>query len=248
MNASIPWEDHAPHCTFAFNEQDPCLVEWINQGIGPYGEAAAAVSIVYRSDVADTAHPDIFLYGVPRIAFPGIYPGLSATVMSPRTFTWAVTQLPGPGSDARGTVKLQSANPRDTPLIQFNYLEGEAGERDLDAILAGAELALRLFNQTAAADGPGAPYTQVHPDPALGLRRALKDEMFGHHATSSCRMGKKDDPGRCVDSKFRVMGTRGLRVVDASVFPRTPGAWPTVPTYMLGQKAADLLAREYPKC
>jgi choline dehydrogenase len=62
-------------------------------------------------------------------------------------------------------------------------------------------------------------------------------------------MGSKDDEMRCVDSEFRVKGiSKGLRVVDASVFPRTPGAWPTVPTYMLGKKAADMLAKEYPQC
>ena len=245
MDASIDWEDHAPQCTFGFNEEDPCFVEWLSEGTGPYGEAAAAVSLIYRSDVADTEHPDLFLYGMPRFAFPGIYPGLSEQALSPPTFSWEVTQMPGPGPDARGTIKLRSKDPRDTPLIQFNYLEGEAGERDLDAILAGAELILEMFDATT---GPGAPFTRTHPDSAIELRQGLKDEMFGHHASSSCRMGAKDDDGRCVDSEFRVKGTKGLRVVDASVFPRTPGAWPTVPTYMLGRKAADLLAKEYPKC
>lgn len=241
MTKEEEWEDHAPQCTFTLDEQDPCFVEWLNEETGPYGEAAAAFSGIHRTEFADTENPDIFLYGQSRFAFPGIYPGVSESVSSPDTLTWAVTQMPGPGLDARGTVKLRSKNPQDTPLINFHYFKGEAGERDLDALVAAAELAQRFFDET---EGAGEPFTQVHPDPALDLRQALRDEMFGHHASSSCRMGSKDDENRCVDSEFRVKGTQGLRVVDASVFPRTPGPWPTVPTYMLGVKAADLLSKE----
>lgn len=245
MDASIEWENHAPQCTFSFTEDDPCFVEWLNNGTGPYGEAAAPASAIWRSGLAEISNPDIFFYGGPRFAFPGIFPGLGDIVNSPTTWTWDITQMPGPGSDARGTVLLRSTNPREAPLIQFNYFEGEAGEKDLDALLAGAELVLDMWDET---DGPGAPYTRTHPDPSIDLRQALKDEMFGHHASSSCRMGSNTDEMRCVDSEFRVKGTRKLRVVDASVFPRTPGAWPTVPTYMLGKKAADMLAKEYAQC
>jgi len=44
-----------------------------------------------------------------------------------------------------------------------------------------------------------------------------------------------------LDSKFRVRGTRGLRVVDASVFPRIPGYFVVVPIYMVSEKAADVI-------
>ncbi len=50
-------------------------------------------------------------------------------------------------------------------------------------------------------------------------------------------MGPKDDPEYCVDSEFRVNGVDGLRVVDASIFPRTPGGFPVAPTFVISQKA-----------
>ena len=42
-----------------------------------------------------------------------------------------------------------------------------------------------------------------------------------------------------LDSKFRVRGVKGLRVVDASAFPEVPGAFPVLPTYMISAKAAE---------
>ena len=58
--------------------------------------------------------------------------------------------------------------------------------------------------------------------------------------------GARDDPMAVVDSRFRVIGTKGLRVVDASVFPRIPGFFIVTPIYMVSEKAAEtiLLDRE----
>jgi choline dehydrogenase len=89
-----------------------------------------------------------------------------------------------------------------------------------------------------------APFTLFDSEEPFNSTQFFKDRSFGHHASGTCRMGPLKDRSACVDSNFRVQGVEGLRVVDASVFPRTPGAWPTVPTYMMGLKLADILARE----
>lgn len=240
-DASTNWDNYAATCTFGLDSSDPCYQEWLLSGTGPYGEAAAPLSLRYRSSVSDTEHPDLWLYGAPGAAVRGFYPGFSRPVPSPTSFSWALAQMPGPGSDGKGSVRLRSSNPRDTPLIDFNYFVGEAGERDLQSLVEAGELALRLFNQTSE---PWAPIAVVSPGSGEDLRQSLRDEAFGHHATASCRMGPAGDPDACVDSQFRVHGVKGLRVVDASVFPRAPGAWPTVPTYMMGVKLADILSRE----
>lgn len=220
---------------------DPCYQEWLLSGTGPYGEAAAPVSIVYRSSVSDNEHPDLWLYGFPGGAVSGFYPGYSQPVPSPSSFSWALAQMPGPGNDGQGSVTLRSRNPRDTPVIDFNYFVGEAGECDLQSLVEAGELALRLFDQTSE---PWAPFTVHGAESGADLRQTLKDETFGHHAGGTCRMGRTGDPNACIDSDFRVHGVKGLRVVDASVFPRSPSAWPTVPTYMMGVKLADILSRE----
>lgn len=61
---------------------------------------------------------------------------------------------------------------------------------------------------------------------------------MAHHA-GTCRMGKADDPGAVVDSKGRVYGVQGLRVVDASVMPWVPRGNTNIPTIMTAEKMAD---------
>ena len=54
-------------------------------------------------------------------------------------------------------------------------------------------------------------------------------------------MGAVGDPKAVLDSNFRVYGTQGLRVVDASVFPKIPGFFIVSSVYMVGEKAADVI-------
>jgi choline dehydrogenase len=54
-------------------------------------------------------------------------------------------------------------------------------------------------------------------------------------------MGQRSDPMAVVDSNFRVHGTRNLRIVDASVFPRIPGYFIITPIFMISEKAADVI-------
>lgn len=96
----------------------------------------------------------------------------------------------------------------------------------------------RVFNATGA---PYAPFEIIEPSPEIETKQSIKDNAYSHHVTSTCRMGPKDDPDYCVDPDFNVNGVEGLRVVDASVFPRTPGAFPVVPVFMISQKASHVI-------
>ncbi|KAG9661528.1 hypothetical protein KCU64_g2156, partial [Aureobasidium melanogenum] len=71
-----------------------------------------------------------------------------------------------------------------------------------------------------------------------------KNTAWGHHASSSCPIGADDDKMAVLDSSFRVRGTAGLRVVDASVFPKIPGTFTAVSTYMIAEKAADVILQQ----
>ncbi len=73
------------------------------------------------------------------------------------------------------------------------------------------------------------------------IRRFVADQAWGHHASCSNRMGRAGDPMAVVDSRFRVQGAEGLRVVDASVFPRIPGFFIVTPIYMISEKASDAI-------
>jgi len=64
------------------------------------------------------------------------------------------------------------------------------------------------------------------------------------HASCTCRMGRPDDPMSVVDTQGRVKGVQGLRVVDASVFPRIPGFFVAAAVYMVGEKAAEVILHD----
>jgi len=72
------------------------------------------------------------------------------------------------------------------------------------------------------------------------LRQFVRDNAWGHHASCTCPIGPRDQGG-VLTSDFKVHGTRGLRVVDASVFPRIPGYFIVSAIYMISEKAADVI-------
>jgi len=86
--------------------------------------------------------------------------------------------------------------------------------------------------------------TEVVPGPGSATDDAIEDHVrhnaWGHHACGTCAIGPADRGG-VVDSRFRVHGTAGLRIVDASVFPTIPGFFIASAVYMVGEKAADVI-------
>ena len=148
----------------------------------------------------------------------------------------------GPKSQA-GSVRLRSADPQDTPDINFRLFANH-GDSDLSELVAGANLIREAW---LAAGSPATPFRELHPCPGeLGVNctdamqaEYFKSQAYSHHATSTCAIGPDSDPMAVLDSKFRVHGILGLRVVDASAFPVVPGAFPVVPTMMLSQKATE---------
>lgn len=238
VHANTSYENN-PFANCRFNpslppSEDPCLAQWEEQQAGPYGLAGSSIAMWFKSSVSENRDCDVFLYGA-AAGFRGYFPGFSTEQSPDNTFFWSMVKMQ-PGNQA-GTVTLRSTNPRDSPLINFNYFQ-QNGERDLQALDEAYEMALRVFNATG---GPYAPYTVIEPHAGVSTKQAFKDYAYSHHVTSTCRMGPKDDPNYCVDSEFRVNGVNGLRVVDASVFPRTPGGFPVAPTFVISQKASHLI-------
>jgi choline dehydrogenase-like flavoprotein len=247
---------------------------------GLYLTNGAALAILKRSEPTDRKPkdlpPDVLLLGFPAV-FRGYYPGWSRDLLTKpggsgdqrkRNF-WSWTILKA-YSKNRGTVRLRSSNPFDSPAIDFCYFgqrNGAESKSDLDlrddddfAALEFAVQYVRRLNQAAAnlmKDGDAAK-AEIQPGSGkTGGSASLADwivhEAWGHHASGTCRIGS--DPWRAnlsdlkdkeavLDSSFRVHGVRGLRVVDASVFPTIPGYFITVPIYLVSEKAADTILNE----
>lgn len=79
------------------------------------------------------------------------------------------------------------------------------------------------------------------PPHLAAIAAHVRDQAWGHHACGTCAIGPADRAG-VVDTNFQVHGVRGLRVVDASVFPRIPGHFIASAVLMIGEKAADVIA------
>ncbi|MFD4976599.1 GMC oxidoreductase [Streptomyces sp. NPDC058424] len=98
---------------------------------------------------------------------------------------------------------------------------------------------------------PGRPTARVAGPPATPGGRSGRKGFAGRdlaasadHACGTARIGRENDPFAVVDSRFRVWGTRGLRVVDASVFPRIPGFFIVTAVYMIAEKASAAILED----
>lgn len=236
-------------CTFLQTLPDPCLDDY-QAGIDPitkgvYGTNGIAIAIIQKSSVAED-EPDLLISGAPA-KFSGYYPGYAAEGLADAQH-WAWIILKAHSRNTAGTVKLQSTDPRDMPLINFNYLDtgingdGE-GAKDLQAVYEGFEFARRAFQDVVPLDGT---FSEVWPGRSnVTTEEQAKDflqkEAWGHHASCTCAIGPDGDPMAVLDSNFNVRGTEGLRVVDASVFPKIPGFYIALPLYMVSQKASEVI-------
>jgi len=138
---------------------------------------------------------------------------------------------------SRGRVSLASADVRDAPVVDPNLLGDPA---DLEPTLRGLELSRRIIAAPAFARYRA---TEVQPGPGVqgeGLGEYVRRTAATvHHPVGSCRMGA--DANAVVDSQLRVHCVEGLRVVDASVFPRVVGGNTNAVVVMVAEKAADMM-------
>ncbi|MBA8826127.1 choline dehydrogenase-like flavoprotein [Saccharopolyspora lacisalsi] len=134
---------------------------------------------------------------------------------------------------SRGQVALRSARPDAAPRIVHNYL---TTSEDRDCIVSGIRNALEIAEQDAATSVITGPFDVPSSDSDADiLAWARRSGMTLFHPTSTCAIGSVVDP------ELRVLGTAGLRVVDASVFPSVPRGNTNAPTIMAAERAADLL-------
>ncbi len=147
-------------------------------------------------------------------------------------------------SDARGSLRLKSADPREHPALVFNYLSTDQDRREwVEAI----HVARGILNQPAMERYNGG---EVSPGPAIQtneqiLRWVAHDSETALHPSCTARMGL--GPDAVVDpATLRVHGLEGMRVVDASVLPYITNANIYAPVMMVAEKAADAIAGNTP--
>ncbi|HEY3051972.1 MAG TPA: GMC oxidoreductase [Thermoanaerobaculia bacterium] len=217
---------------------DSCFQQWKLEGNGMYTSNGTVAAIITKSK--ESRHdPDLFIFGVPG-NFKGYYPGYSKDLERAKNFfTWAI--IKAHTNNTSGTVRLRSSDPRQTPDINFHYFDegNDPHSEDLHSVVAGVEIVRQMNARNSAIAA------EIVPGPDVRGRQQIaewvKNNAWGHHASCSSRIGREDDPLAVVDSRFRVIGTQGLRIVDASVFPRIPGFFIVAPIFMISEKATDVI-------
>ncbi|KAI0127606.1 choline dehydrogenase [Xylariales sp. AK1849] len=227
-------------CTWSFDgEADACLEQWNTSAPGErgtYSSAGLAATMLYKSSVAQDDSYDVFAFGGP-VNFRGYFPGYSYNATKLHDwFSWAI--LKAHPRNRAGSVTLRSADPLDMPEIVFNYFQDGADE-DLQALYEAIELARDAYDRQLVPTIESLPGNST--DTEDSIKQYVRDGTWGHHASSTCPIGTDDDEFAVLDSSFRVRGVSGLRVVDASVYPRIPGTFTAVSTYMVAEKAADVI-------
>ncbi|HXE79231.1 MAG TPA: GMC family oxidoreductase N-terminal domain-containing protein [Vicinamibacterales bacterium] len=200
-------------------------VRW--RGRQELSPSSVSAGLFVRSNPSRTSSPPDLEYYVGR--------GLD----QPDPFVTITVALARPAS--RGIVRLASARPDDPPRIHARYLSDPA---DLDAVLKGVRLARtmgqsRAFERLVAEELEPGPEARTDEELAAFVR-ASAGTIF--HPAGTCAMGR--DRMSVVDATLRVRGVEGLRVADASIMPTVVNAPTHAACVMIGERAADLIARQ----
>ncbi|KAI1874081.1 uncharacterized protein JN550_002660 [Neoarthrinium moseri] len=139
---------------------------------------------------------------------------------------------------SRGTITIKSADVAKPPAIDPGFLTDRG---DVEVAVAGFKRARQFWQQSSLdgllVGGEAFPGDSVQTDDEIeaNIRRNFNTV---YHGSCTCAMGRSDDPKAVVDSKGRVYGVQGLRVIDASAFPLLPPGHPQATVYALAEKLA----------
>ncbi len=225
-----------------FSTGDPQYQMWEKYRDGVYTSNGAILAVIKRS-VKERPLPDLFIFALLGL-FKGYFPNYSQLFPENLNYlTWAV--LKAHTNNSAGTVTLRSPDPLDVPQIDFHYFEegNDPKGEDLKSVVEGIKF-IRQMTAPLIENGTIAeeelPGKHVQTDEQLA--EFVKNNAWGHHASCSCPIGDRSKGG-VVNGDFEVHGTKSLRIVDASVFPKIPGFFIVSSVYMIGEKAADVISQ-----
>ena len=209
-------------------------LEYAFKRTGPMSMAPSQLGAFTRSDPAQP-YPNIE-YHVQPLSLDAF----GEPLHSFNAFTASVCNL---NPSSRGTVQIKSARFEDAPAIAPNYLSTDA---DRKVAADSLRLTRTIVAQPALAKyqplewKPGVQY-QSDADLAR-LAGDIATTIF--HPIGTTKMGRSDDPMAVVDSRLRVRGIAGLRVVDAGVMPVITSGNTNSPALMIAEKAAQWIAED----
>ncbi|GAB6028070.1 hypothetical protein CHUAL_002290 [Chamberlinius hualienensis] len=259
---SLFWKVKCTDCAFVESDfySPIAIAQWLllHKGIltMPFGvEAIGYINTKYANQSADWPDVQLLLVSVlPPSDIEAIF-GISKEIlekyMEPLRNSRSYTVSPflmRPKS--KGTVKLQSSNAMDNPLIDLNML---SHPDDMKIFVEGLKAAFEIGNSSAfksvgaefnPAVCPGCEnYTFLSDNYLECLARQMT--YFYFHAAGTCKMGVASDRMAVVDNKLKVYGVSKLRVIDASIMPEIVSANTNAASIMIAERASDFIRQEY---
>lgn len=195
--------------------------------------ASVGVEACAYVDPEGAGRPTLKMYCIPTVYLDGDVKGIA-----PQDGVTVNACLLRPKS--RGSVRLRSRDPFDKPVVDNNYL---ADPDDLRLEILGLRFAREIMAQkplSSRITHEMLPGNQVTADAGLAehCRRTVKTNW---HPVGTCRMGPDGDPMAVLDSRLRLRGIDGLRVIDASAMPFVPSGNTNAPTMALASRAMTFL-------
>ncbi|GFS23839.1 choline dehydrogenase, mitochondrial, partial [Elysia marginata] len=222
-------------------------------GTGPLTSPGACDAMTFIKSSPSLDLPDVQLLLLETKLSPKFttfMPGYNADVLQTRYtlgkgdgFTLMPTALL---LKSRGTVRLKSRDPQAPPIIDPNFLSEAT---DVDAVVTAVRFAQAVLDSEPMKK-LGAELHQLTLPGCTDYEYNIDDywrcfaqhfASTAHHPAGTCKMGPIEDPSTVVDSRLRVKGIQGLRVVDASIMPLLVSGNTNAPTIMIAEKAADLI-------
>ena len=222
---------------FAMRKRPKVGLEWLLRKSGPGATNHFEAGGFVRSN-EDVAYPNLMFHFLPiAVRYDGTLP--------PGGGGHGYQVHIGPMySDARGTCKIVSDDPRKKPALRFNYLSTDQDRREW---VEGIRVTRSILEAPAFepfSGGELSPGKEVATDEQV-LDWVARDAETALHPSCTARMGT--DQRSVIDPlDMRVRGVQGLRVVDASVFPYVTNGNIYAPVMMTAEKAADLILGNTP--
>lgn len=190
---------------------------------------------------ADVPMADLQLYFTP-LSYTRA-PSGTRPMVTPDSFSGFMLGFNPCRPTSRGQVRLRSVNPMDAPIIEANYLSTEF---DRLQMLNGMRVVRALANAPAFSpviDQEITPGVSVSDNESM-MDYVRRSAWTVFHPCGTCQMGD-DANASVVDSRLRVHGVAGLRVVDASVFPTLPSGNTNAPCIMVAERASDMILEDH---
>jgi len=205
-------------------------IDWLFKGQGALTVGAGQVGGAARTKHAPTDAPDIQFNVMPlSVDVPG------KPLHKYSGFTSAVWQC---HPESRGRLDITSPDPAADPMIAPNYLSHELDQK---TIIEGIRILRDIYQKPSFSslwEEEIVPGAHIQTDDEI-LDAARNGGGTVYHCVGTCRMG--NDKDAVVDPQLRVRGIDRLRVVDASIMPLITSANTNAPTYMIAEKAADMI-------